>query len=126
MVSAGYATGSNRYPDQNGPLTAVGGTGAINGFNNSVQATSKFDVILKFIRNQGDKAGRSGRGDVADYWSALEQEMQALKEPAQAMAREVGLAIPEKGIDRTLNPLYLLLAREWAQHMVTHSIFITS
>ena len=103
MMRAGYLGGSNDYPYENGPLNAVGGTGAINGFNNSVQRLTggngvQFIAVLSNYRNGDAQVGVIWPDTVARQISAIINDLE-YDPPTISAASVVGLAVLESGGD---------------------------
>ena len=103
MMKAGYAMTPNDYPDENGPLTAVGGTGAINGFNNSVQRLSggngvQFIAVLSNYRNGDAQVGVIWPDTVARQIAAIINDLE-YDPPTISAASTIGQAVLESGGD---------------------------
>lgn len=99
------------------------------GLNNIVQSAPSFGEVKKFVTHQGDKAERAGRYDVKEYWDAVEKGLTDLEEEAWKLASEAGLSVPPRDgkrnqITTALDDMYLLVAREWIQHLVAHSLML--
>ena len=113
MMSAGYAMGSNEFPYENGPLTAAGGTGAINGFNNSVQWLTggngvQFIAVLGNYRNGDAQVGVVWPDTVARQIAAIINDLE-YDPPTISAASVVGQAVLESGADaasRTMTELF--------------------
>jgi len=98
-MRAGYSGGSNDYPCENGPLIAVGGTGAINGFNNSVQRLTggngvQFIALLGDYRNGDAQVGLIWPDTVARQIAAIISGLE-YDPPALSGASVVGRAVLE-------------------------------
>jgi hypothetical protein len=103
MMRAGYAVSSNDYPYENGPLIAVGGTGAINGFNNSLQRLTgrngvQFIAVLGNDRNGDAQVGVIWADTVARQIAAIINDLE-YEPPTISAASVVGLAVLESGGD---------------------------
>jgi CubicO group peptidase (beta-lactamase class C family) len=103
MMRAGYLGGSNDYPYENGPLIAVGGTGAINGFNNSVQRLMggngvQFVAVLSNYRNGDAQVGVIWPDTVARQIAAIINDLE-YDPPTISAASVIGLAVLESGGD---------------------------
>jgi CubicO group peptidase (beta-lactamase class C family) len=103
MMRAGYAMAPNEYPYENGPLTAVGGTGAINGFNNSGQRLTggnrvQFVAVLGNYRNGDAQVGVIWPDTVARQIAAIINDLE-YDPPTISAASVVGLAVLDSGGD---------------------------
>jgi CubicO group peptidase (beta-lactamase class C family) len=103
MMRAGYSVASNDYPYQYGPLIAVGGTGAINGFNNSVQRLMggngvQFVAVLSNYRNGDAQVGVIWPDTVARQIAAIINDLE-YDPPTISAASVVGQAVLESGGD---------------------------
>jgi CubicO group peptidase (beta-lactamase class C family) len=113
MMRAGYVVASKDYPYEYGPLTAVGGTGAINGFNNSVQRLTggngvQFVAVLSNYRNGDAQVGVIWPDTVARQIAAIINDLE-YDPPTISAASVVGQAVMESGADaasRTMTDLF--------------------
>jgi hypothetical protein len=105
------------------------GNAQLSGLNNIVQSAPTFDDVENFIKHQGERAERAGRFEIKEYWNAIAQAIAGLKEEGLKFANEAGLNIQpkmskSKEAKLALNYIYLILAREYVQHFVAHSIML--
>ena len=106
------------------------GNAQLSGLNNIVQCAPTFDDVKKFVEYQGAKAERAGRFDVKEFWEAVGKALAGLEGEAQRLVTEAGLSVAPKGSKpretrRTLDPLFLRLAREYVQHFVAHATMLS-
>jgi hypothetical protein len=98
------------------------------GLNNIVQATTMLDQVKKFIDHQREKASRTGYEDVPIYWQELNKVFTALRPDAEKLLNAIGISAPSdpksKEYKALLDEVCLLLAREWVQHLVAHSLLL--
>lgn len=94
------------------------------GLTNSVRSVRRFNELLNFVHNQGNKAERAGRLDVRDYWSDLGNVLNGLKDEASELIKQAEL---RKEINKTANLdiLQIKLAEAFVQHLVAHSLYWT-
>jgi len=105
------------------------GNAQLSGLNNIAQSAPSFEDVKQFARWQGEKAERAGRYDVKEYWDAIGKALEALEKEAWTVANDAGLPVPPKDskpqvLKSALNEIYLMLAQEWVQHFVAHSLWI--
>ncbi len=103
------------------------GNAQLSGLNNIAQSAPSFENVKEFTRHQGEKAERAGRYDVKEYWDAIGKALEGLEKEAWAVASDAGLSVPPKNssakeLKAALNDVYLMLAQEWVQHFVAHSL----
>jgi hypothetical protein len=102
----------------------------LSGLSRIVQAATTLGQITGFIQHQTTRAARAGRLDVKGYWEALQRALDGLQtEAADLTAVYLGAPMiqpPGKGKVRPKAPEWLTLwmAREFLQHLVTHSLYI--
>jgi hypothetical protein len=82
------------------------------GLGNVVRSARHYADIEKFIKHQGEKAGRAGRVDVQGYWNNLETALGKLRS-VKADSKQ------------TLDALHRELAGLYVQHLVAHSVYWT-
>lgn len=126
-VQINCAALADRYRDL---LRRRVGNAQLSGLHNIVQSAPSFSDVKQFVTHQGNKAERAGRFDVKEYWHAVEKGLTDLEEEAWKLASEAGLSVPprdskRKQITTTLDDMYLLVAREWVQHLVAHSLMVS-
>ena len=105
------------------------GNAQLSGLNNIAQSAPSFENVKEFARHQGEKAERAGRYDVKEYWDAVGKALEALEKEAWTFASNAGLVMPPKDskpqvLTKALNEIYIMLAQEWVQHFVAHSLMI--
>jgi hypothetical protein len=103
----------------------------LSGLNGVVQAAANLEQVTAFTQHQGERAARAGRLDVKGYWDALRQALEALEREAEDLATQAGLTLappPGKGKARSKAPewLTLWLAQEFVQHLVAHSLYLST
>jgi hypothetical protein len=113
---------ADRYRDLLGSRI---GNAQLSGLNNITQSAPSFEKVKEFTKHQGEKAERSGRLDVQDYWNEVGKALAALEGEAWILAERTGLPVPSKDnhpkvLKAALDGIYL--AREWVQHFVAHSL----
>lgn len=96
----------------------------LSGLENVVGPASTYQGIRAFLDNRADRANRAGRLDVAAYWNALTEALNALKGEAE----RVGIAMFADFGDRqrkvAVDELHVRLVREYVQHLVAHSLYV--
>lgn len=105
------------------------GNAQFSGLYNIVHSAPSFSDVTKFVAHQGNKAERAGRFDVKEYWDAIGIALVALESEAWSLGHEAGLPVPThnskpKVLKAALDDMYLMLAREWVQHVVAHSLMV--
>lgn len=105
------------------------GNAQLSGLNDITQTAASFEDVKKFADWQGEKAERAGRYDVKEYWDAIAKALEALEKEAWTVASDAGLSVPPKDskpqvLKKVLNEIYIMLAQEWVQHFVAHSLMI--
>lgn len=125
-IQKSAATLADQYRDLLGRRI---GNAQLSGLNNIVQSAPLFDHVKEFVRHQGEKAERAGRFDVKQYWDQIGQALNGLEAEAWKLANEAELPVPPKSskpkeLKLALNDAYLMLAREYVQHLVSHSLMV--
>lgn len=105
------------------------GMAQLSGLNNMAQSAPAYDDVKDFVAHQGEKAERAGRTDVKEYWDAVAKVLVSLEQAAWTVASDAGLPVPPKAskpkeLKAALNEVYLMLAQEWVQHLIAHSLMI--
>jgi hypothetical protein len=94
------------------------------GLGNVVRSARHYADIEKFIKHQGEKAGRAGRVDVQGYWNNLETALGKLRGEAQAVLKTMPFSVKADS-KQTLDALHRELAGLYVQHLVAHSVYWT-
>lgn len=118
------------FAEQNRELLGrrIGGA-QLSGLNNIAQSAPWFEDLKQFARHQGDKAERAGHYDVQEYWAAMRKQFEGLEPEAWQLGERAGLALPAgnspvRESKEAMNEVYLMLAREWVQHLWAHSLLV--
>jgi hypothetical protein len=123
-TQAAAASLAEQYRDLLG--RRIGGA-QLSGLNNIVQSVPSSDHVREFVHHQARKAERAGRFEVKGYWDDVSKALQELEGQAWTLAEDAGLSVPPKTakpreLKVALDDICLLLAREWVQHFVAHSL----
>ncbi len=99
----------------------------LNGLQNIVLSAPSFSEIKRYVENQGNKASRAGRDDVADYWKAMLKTLNNLRsESEQLISIPCGPLLSTAEGKQLADEWHRRLAREFVQHLVAHSLFCAS
>lgn len=98
----------------------------LNGLQNIVHVAPGYKGIKDYIENQGNKASRAGRDDVADYWKAVLKALNDLRPESERLLNTVPGGPPLTTAEGKLlmDEWHRRLAREFVQHLVTHSLYV--
>lgn len=100
----------------------------LSGLNNVVQAAPSFGQIKLFIERQGNKAMKTSREDVAEYWNAVGKALENLRHDAEQMLASVpgGPQLNTPAGKLVLDGWHCRLAQEFVQHLVADSMWARS
>lgn len=103
----------NRHP----PVT----TSQANGLQNVVNCESSITTVLtKYIQHQASKS--TARNPA--FWNELKREIEGLRKQAEEIQQKIGsLPQDKKQQQQERNEIHLLLARDYVQHLVAHTIY---
>lgn len=101
------------------PLSFSQANGLQNAFNCENNINS---LITGYIQRQADKATTAE--EERAFWKDLRKETDDLRKRAEDIQRKLGIA-PEnkKGRQEQRNDIHLMLARDYMQHLVAHTIY---
>ncbi len=98
----------------------------LNGLQNIVLSAPSFSEIKRYVENQGNKASRAGRDDVADYWKAMLKTLNNLRSESEQLLGSVPGGPPLTSAEgrQLADEWHRRLAREFVQHLVAHSLWV--
>jgi len=98
----------------------------LNGLQNTVLSAPSFGQIKDHLENQGNKASRAGRDDVADYWKAMLKALSSLRSESEQLLGSVpgGPLLTSAEGKQLADEWHRRLAREFVQHLVAHSLWV--
>ena len=96
----------------------------LNGLQNIVLSAPSFGQIKDYLENQGNKASRAGRDEVADYWQAVQKVLNGLRSESDQWLGSVPGGPPLTTAEgrQLADEWHRRLAREYVQHLVAHSL----
>lgn len=97
----------------------------LSGLENVVGQSTTYKEIRAFLDNRADRANRAGRLDVAAYWNALIEALNDLKDEAEQLGKTMCIGLDDRQRKALVDELHVWLVREYVQHMVAHSLFVT-
>lgn len=97
----------------------------LNGLQNVILSAPGYGEIKRYVENQGNKASRAGRDDVADYWKAVLKALNGLRSESEQLLESVPGTPPLNTAEgkRLADEWHRRLAREFVQHLVAHSLW---
>ena len=99
----------------------------LSGLENVVGQASDYREIRTFLNNRTTRANRAGRLDVAGYWNALTETLDELKSEAEQLWSDLApTGVSDRQRKAAVDELRVRLAREYVQHLVTHSLYLST
>ncbi len=96
----------------------------LSGLENVVGQASTYREIRAFLDNRADRANRAGRLDVAAYWNALSEALNALKGEAERLGMATFADLNDRQRRTAVDELHVRLVREYVQHLIAHSLYL--
>lgn len=122
--SDGIEKEANKFADERRDLLPRRITNSqLYGLANIVRSAYRFNDIKNFILHQGEKAERSNRPDVQEYWLALGKKLSELHNEAQKLLQQAGPALDKKDKREALDKLHHQMVETFVQHLIAHSLY---